>query len=54
MECYIAGLVFFRDTTHGISFFMNDLMATVFFSSAFYGTYYLAQMRFPVLDKSRF
>ncbi len=54
VQCYIAGLVFFRDATYGISFFMNDLLATVFFSSAFYGAYYLAQMRFPVLDRTRF
>lgn len=53
-ECYVAGLVFFRDTANGLSFFMNDLLATTFFSSAFYGAFYLVQMRFPVLDKSRF
>jgi len=53
-ECYVAGLVFFRDTTYGISFFLNDLLGTVFFSAVFYGSFYLAQMRFPVLDKARF
>lgn len=54
MQCYIAGLVFFSDTTYGFSFFMNDLLGTMFFSAAFYGAFYLAQMRFPVLDKARF
>jgi hypothetical protein len=54
LECYIAGLAFFNDTTYGISFFMNDLLGTTFFSAVFYGAFYLAQMRFPVLDKSRF
>lgn len=54
MESYIAGLIFFNDSTYGLSFFMNDLLGTTFFSAAFYGAYYLALMRFPVLDKSRF
>ena len=54
VECYIAGLAFFRDTTYGISFFMNDLLGTTFFSAVFYGAFYLVQMRFPVLDRSRF
>jgi hypothetical protein len=54
MECYVAGLMFFRDTTYGISFFVNDLLGTMFFSAVFYGAFYLVQMRFPVLDKARF
>lgn len=53
-ECYVAGLMFFRDTTNGISFFMNDLIGSLFFSAAFYGSFYLVQMRFPVLDRARF
>ncbi|MCX6251746.1 MAG: hypothetical protein NTX61_13470 [Bacteroidetes bacterium] len=52
-ECYVAGLAFFRDQSHGLSFFLNDVMGTVFFSSVFYGIFYLAWMRFPVLDKTR-
>lgn len=52
LECYVAGLAFFRDTTAGFSFFMNDVLSTLFFSSLFYGAFYLAQMRFPVLDKT--
>lgn len=54
IECYIAGLVFFRDMTYGFSFFVNDLLGTMFFSAVFYGAFYLLQMRFPVLDRSRF
>jgi hypothetical protein len=54
VQCYIAGLMFFQDSTYGLSFFMNDLLGTTFFSAAFYGAFYLVQMRFPVLDKSRF
>lgn len=53
-ECYIAGLAFFNDAANGISFFMNDVVGTLFYSSIFYGAFYLAQMRFPVLDRSRF
>jgi hypothetical protein len=54
MQCYAAGLMFFQDTTYGLSFFMNDLLGTTFFSAVFYGAFFLVQMRFPVLDKSRF
>jgi hypothetical protein len=54
MECYGAGLLFFRDHANGISFFLNDILGTAFFSAVFYGAFYLAEMRFPVLDKTRF
>ena len=54
IECYIAGLAFFRDTTNGISFFINDLIGTTFYSAIFYGSFFLLQLRFPVLDRSRF
>lgn len=53
-ECYMAGLAFFHDGSQGISFFINDLLGTFFFSAVFYGVYFLAQMRFPVIDRSRF
>jgi hypothetical protein len=51
-ECYGAGLVFFRDSTNGISFFINDLLGTTFFCALFYGSFYLLQKRFPVLERS--
>ena len=54
IECYIAGLAFFRDATNGVSFFLNDFLGTTFFSAVFYGSFYLVGMRFPVLDRSRF
>lgn len=54
IECYIAGLAFFRDTTNGFSFFINDVLGTTFFSAVFYGAFYLVEMRFPILDRSRF
>jgi hypothetical protein len=54
VESYLAGLVFFNDSSFGVSFFINDVLGTFFFSAVFYGAFYLAQMRFPVLDRSRF
>jgi hypothetical protein len=54
VECYIAGLAFFRDTANGLSFFLNDFLGTTFFSAVFYGAFYLVEMRFPILDRSRF
>jgi hypothetical protein len=54
MECYGAGLIFFRDQANGLSFLLNDILGTTFFSAVFYGAFYLAEMRFPVLDKTRF
>jgi hypothetical protein len=53
MESYVAGLAFFRDQTYGFSFFLNELLGTSFFSAVFYGAFYLAEMRFPVLDRTR-
>jgi hypothetical protein len=54
LECYGMGLAFFRDFTQGISFFLNDVIGTLFYSAVFYGAFYLTEMRFPVLDKTRF
>lgn len=53
-ECYLAGLAFFRDTTQGFSFFLNDILGSLFFSAVFYGAFYLTEMRFPMLDRTRF
>lgn len=53
MESYLAGLVFFRDQAQGFSFFLNEILGTTFFSAVFYGAFYLAEMRFPVLDRTR-
>jgi hypothetical protein len=54
MESYLAGLAFFRDQSHGFSFLLNDMLGTLFFSAVFYGAFYLVEMRFPMLDKTRF
>jgi hypothetical protein len=53
MEAYAAGLVFFRDHAHGFSFMINEILGTIFFSATFYGIFYLAGMRFPVLDRTK-
>jgi hypothetical protein len=53
IQCYIMGLAFFNDASLGISFFVNDILGTVFYSAVFYGAFYLTEMRFPVLDKTR-
>ena len=53
LDCYAMGLAFFRDTSQGISFFLNDVIGTMFYSAVFYGAFYLTEMRFPVLDKNR-
>jgi len=53
LECYGMGLAFFRDFNQGFSFFLNDVLGTVFYSAVFYGAFYLTEMRFPVLDKTR-
>ena len=54
LECYGAGLIFFRDQANGFSFLLNEILGTTFFGAVFYGAFYLAEMRFPVLDKTRF
>jgi hypothetical protein len=51
MQCYTAGLMFFNDGSYGVSFFMNEAMGGVFFSSMFFGAFYLAKLRFPVLAR---
>jgi hypothetical protein len=53
LECYGMGLAFFRDFSNGVSFFVNDVIGTLFYSAVFYGAFYLTEMRFPVLDRNR-
>jgi len=47
-----CSLAFFRDQAHGFSFLLNEILGTTFFSATFYGAFYLAEMRFPVLDRT--
>ena len=48
---YIAGLAFFNDGTLGISFFLNDVIATLFYSGLFFGAFSLAEKKVPALAK---
>ncbi len=52
MESYAAGLVFFNNGANGISFFMNSLVGDLFYNTVFFGVFYLARLRFPVLARS--
>jgi len=51
MESYAAGLAFINNGTYGISFFMNSLLGDLFYTGIFFGAFYLARLRFPVLAK---
>jgi len=49
---YLAGLAFFNDGSYGISFFLNEVLGTAFYSTVFFGAFYLARQKFPVLAKA--
>jgi hypothetical protein len=49
MQSYVAGLAFFNNGSYGISFFLNEVAATVFYSGMFFGAYALARRWFPRL-----
>lgn len=51
-EAYVAGLVFFNDGSYGISFFMNELLGGLFYNTIFFGAFYFARLRFPVLARA--
>jgi len=51
MESYVAGLAFFNNGTYGISFLMNSLLGDLFYTGIFFGAFYLARLRFPVLAR---
>jgi hypothetical protein len=51
MQSYIAGLAFINDGSFGISFFINEIAGTLFYSGVFFGVYSLAKQRFPVLSR---
>lgn len=52
IESYTAGLVFFNSSSYGISFFMNSVLGGLFYNILFFGIFYLAQQKFPVLAKA--
>jgi hypothetical protein len=49
MQSYIAGLAFLNNGSMGISFFLNELIGTLFYNSIFFGVFALSMKRFPVL-----
>jgi hypothetical protein len=52
MLCYTAGLPFMSNGSLGISFFLNGLLGDLFYNTIFFGAFYLASLRFPVLAKA--
>lgn len=49
MESYAAGLVFFNNGSLGLSFFLNEVIGTLFYSGLFFGAYAIARQRIPAL-----
>lgn len=49
IQCYIAGLVFFNDGSYGISFFLNEVLGSLFYNTVLFGSLYLLGQRFPAL-----
>ena len=49
MQSYVAGLAFFHNGAYGISFFLNEVVGGLFYSTVFFGAYYIARQRIPAL-----
>lgn len=52
MQAYAAGLAFFNNGSMGISFFMNSLLAGLFYNGLFFGAFYLVRQKFPSLARA--
>jgi hypothetical protein len=52
MEAYTAGLMFLNDGNYGISFFLNSVLGDLMYNTIFFGAFYLAKVKFPVLVKA--
>ncbi|MCD6113161.1 MAG: hypothetical protein J7J86_07850 [Bacteroidales bacterium] len=52
MEAYTAGLAFFNNGSYGISFFLNSVLGGLAYNILFFGVFYLAKLKFPVLAKA--
>jgi hypothetical protein len=50
MSSYAAGLVFFNHGAFGTPF-LNSLLGDMFYNVIFFGAFYLARLRFPVLAR---
>jgi len=51
MESYAAGLVFFNNGSLGISFFLNEVSGTLFYSGIFFGAFAFVRQRIPALAR---
>ncbi len=47
IQCYVAGLAFFNDGSHGLSFFLNEVVGSLFYNAILFGSLYLVSKRFP-------
>lgn len=52
LESYTAGLMFFNDGSYGISFFLNSVLGDLMYNTIFFGAFYLAKVKFPLLAKA--
>jgi len=52
VQSYVAGLAFFNNGSYGISFFLNEVVGTLFYSGILFGAFYLVQQRFPALART--
>ncbi|MFO8130385.1 MAG: DUF6580 family putative transport protein [Bacteroidales bacterium] len=52
LEAYAAGLVFFNNGSLGISFFLNEVTGTLFFSGVLFGAYALAKQQIPAIARA--
>jgi hypothetical protein len=50
MASYLAGLAFFNDGSFGISFFLNEMAGSLFYSVLFFGSFALARKWYPKLS----
>jgi len=52
MQSYLAGLAFFNNGSLGISFFLNEIVGTLFYNGVFFGAYAMARQWLPRLSKT--
>ncbi len=51
LSAYTLAIPFYSNDVFG-SFFLNTIMGDIFYTSALFGAYYLASLKFPVLAKA--
>lgn len=52
IQSYVAGLAFFNNGSLGISFFLNEIAGSLFYSGLFFGAFALAKQWVPKLSKT--